>query len=386
MTIKTFLNDIASSIYRVGGCVRDGMLCLPVNDVDYVVVGVSAAAMLAAGFKQVGADFPVFLHPETQDEYALARTERKTGAGYSGFKAYADESVTLEDDLQRRDYTINAMAINHQGVVFDPYDGQDDLQRGILRHVGPAFSEDPMRVLRGARFAARYGFSIAPETEALMVELVQAGEMEHITRERIVVELEKGFTTSKPSVMLAVLQRTGALSSLFPEADQGILNDVSWYPDLDDLARSNADLGWAFLLAKTVSSPCRPVAERWRVGKDAMGVASTLDALSEDAVAPLELSPDALLTIWTKCDARRQPGRFFQALRVRAACAGLAQDTLAPILSYWERVDRVLRSVIEGDVLKSKPAGQDPQSWIRIARLAALQSAVSAPEGLTRQA
>lgn len=384
MITDDITKSFASSIYRVGGCVRDGMLGMPVHDIDYVVVGVTADEMLAAGFKKpVGADFPVFLHPVTADEYALARTERKSGKGYAGFQAYADPSVTLEEDLQRRDFTMNAMAMDSEGNVFDPYDGRDDLQRGILRHVGPAFSEDPLRLLRGARFAARYGFSIAPETEALMVDLVQAGEMETITRERIVIELEKGFSTAKPSLMLAVLQRTGALTRLFPEADQDVLSNASWHANLDDLVKSNAPLGWAFLLAKMVPSPCRPVAERWRVGKDAMGIASTLDVLSAAAVAPFDLSPDELLTIWSQCDARRQPDRFFEALRVRAACAGFAQDTLGPVLAYWARVDKISRSIVEGSVLKTKPADQDPQSWIRAARLDVLTQGLASSVELT---
>jgi tRNA nucleotidyltransferase/poly(A) polymerase len=376
MNFDEFMAKIDSSIYRVGGCVRDEIMGTPASDIDYVVVGINQADMLAAGFKQVGADFPVFLHPQTQDEYALARTERKVGLGYSGFEAYADESVTLEDDLKRRDFTLNAMAMDSVGNLFDPFEGLEDLQMGILRHVGPAFSEDPLRVLRGARFAARYGFSVAPETFALMVALVDAGEMETISRERIVSEFEKGFSTKSPSRMLSVLQRTGALARLFPEADQTILNDASWYAHLDDLARSNAPLGWSFLLAKMVPLPCRLVAGRWRVGKEAMNIASILDVLPASAVAPFELTPEELLSIWTQCDVRRQPDRFFSALRVRAACEGVTQKTLVQSVAYWGQVDSISRSIVEGDVLKLKPEEQTPQSWIRISRLLVLKGSL----------
>ena len=175
-------------IYLVGGAVRDALLGLPIKDKDWVVVGATPQGMLNAGYQQVGRDFPVFLHPQTREEYALARTERKSGSGYTGFTCYAAPDVTLEDDLQRRDLTINAMARDDDGEIIDPYNGLDDLENRLLRHVSPAFSEDPLRVLRVARFAARYahlGFRIADETMTLMREMNAAGELEHLTPERV---------------------------------------------------------------------------------------------------------------------------------------------------------------------------------------------------------
>lgn len=180
-----------TQIYCVGGAVRDALLGLPVNDKDWVVVGSTPEAMLAQGFQPVGKDFPVFLHPETHEEYALARTERKTSAGYQGFAVYAAPDVTLEQDLSRRDFTMNAIAMASNGELIDPYGGEADLRAGILRHVSDAFNEDPVRILRGARFAARFGFTIAPETLALMRDMVENGEVDALVPERVWQELAR---------------------------------------------------------------------------------------------------------------------------------------------------------------------------------------------------
>jgi tRNA nucleotidyltransferase (CCA-adding enzyme) len=207
--------------YLVGGAVRDALLGLPVKDKDWVVVG-ATPKMLDAGYQQVGRDFPVFLHPQSREEYALARTERKSGSGYTGFTCYAAPDVTLEQDLLRRDLTINALAQDNQGHIIDAYGGQDDLRNRILRHVSPAFSEDPLRVLRVARFAARYAhlsFRIADETMALMTAMTDAGELEHLTPERVWKETENALTTRNPQVFFQVLRDCGALKVLFPEID-----------------------------------------------------------------------------------------------------------------------------------------------------------------------
>jgi hypothetical protein len=198
-------------VYLVGGAVRDHLLGIESRDRDYVVVGSTPEKMLAAGFSQVGASFPVFLHPETGEEYALARTERKTGFGYHGFETFYDPTVTLEDDLARRDLTINSMAMDEDGKIIDPFNGQRDLKNRVLRHTSQAFSEDPLRVLRLARFAARYVFSVAQETQYLARQIVTAGELNHLPRERIWTELLKGFNESDPSLMLCVLREVGAL-------------------------------------------------------------------------------------------------------------------------------------------------------------------------------
>jgi tRNA nucleotidyltransferase (CCA-adding enzyme) len=206
-------------IYRVGGSVRDELLQIPSGDSDWVVVGATPEIMLASGFTPVGKDFPVFLHPDTRDEYALARTERKHGRGYRGFEFFATPEVTLEDDLRRRDLTINAMARGPDGSLIDPYGGAADLRAGILRHVSPAFAEDPLRVLRVARFAARFRFDIADETLRLMRDIVDSGELETLAPERVWQELSRGLSEAHPSWMLRALRACGALFALLPEVD-----------------------------------------------------------------------------------------------------------------------------------------------------------------------
>ncbi|OZB13989.1 MAG: multifunctional CCA tRNA nucleotidyl transferase/2'3'-cyclic phosphodiesterase/2'nucleotidase/phosphatase [Marinobacter sp. 34-60-7] len=215
-------------IYLVGGAVRDKRLGLEVKDRDWVVVGATPAEMLSLGFKQVGADFPVFLHPKTGEEYALARTERKQGQGYHGFTVYSAPDVTLEDDLRRRDLTINAMAETESGDLVDPFNGLQDLERKQLRHVSDAFAEDPLRILRTARFAARLqplGFSVHPDTLALMRRMVDAGELEHLVAERVWQECQRALNEQAPHVFLDVLRELGALKTLIPElTDDGVFS------------------------------------------------------------------------------------------------------------------------------------------------------------------
>jgi len=223
-------------IFTVGGAVRDELLGLPVQDRDYVVVGGSPDEMLARGFKPVGKDFPVFLHPKTHEEYALARTERKAGHGYKGFAFHASPDVRLADDLARRDLTINAIARADDGTLTDPFHGLADLQARILRHVGPAFVEDPVRILRVARFAARFTeFSIAPETMDLMRQMVLSGEVDHLVAERVWQELAKGLMEAKPSRMILVLRECGALARLLPELDClfGVPQRADYHPEID---------------------------------------------------------------------------------------------------------------------------------------------------------
>lgn len=253
--------------YRVGGVVRDTLLGHPFHETDWVVVGSAPEAMTAAGYTQVGRDFPVFLHPETKEEYALARTERKTGPGYRGFVVHADPAVTLEQDLERRDLTINAMAMSESGEIIDPYGGQQDLEAKLLRHVSAHFIEDPLRVLRVARFAARYrhlGFTIAPETLTLMKRIVSAGELAHLSTERVWVETSKALAEQHPQIYWQVLGECAALPELMPEllVSQGI----------DALARSAAftgrpDCRWAALLSDLPEARARAVSERIRAPK-----------------------------------------------------------------------------------------------------------------------
>lgn len=224
--------------YLVGGAVRDRLLDYPVKERDWLVVGETVDAMLARGFRPVGKDFPVFLHPETHEEYALARTERKTAPGYKGFAVYAAPDVTLEDDLRRRDLTINAMAIGNDGLLVDPFNGQQDLQNRILRHVSPAFGEDPVRILRVARFAARYahlGFKVAEETRQLMQDMAASGEADHLVAERVWAELHKALTETTPSAFFQTLRNCGALRVIFPEIDAlfGVPQPEKYHPEID---------------------------------------------------------------------------------------------------------------------------------------------------------
>ncbi|RLM04934.1 multifunctional CCA tRNA nucleotidyl transferase/2'3'-cyclic phosphodiesterase/2'nucleotidase/phosphatase [Gibbsiella quercinecans] len=225
-------------IYLVGGAVRDSLLKLPVVDRDWVVVGATPAQLLALGYQQVGKDFPVFLNPQTHEEYALARTERKSGQGYTGFTCYAAPDVTLEEDLQRRDLTINAIAQTPEGELIDPYGGVQDLNARVLRHVSDAFSEDPLRVLRVARFAARFahlGFTLEPETAALMRSMADGGELSALPAERVWKETEKALQSQSPQVYFQVLRACGALQVLFPEIDAlfGVPAPEKWHPEID---------------------------------------------------------------------------------------------------------------------------------------------------------
>lgn len=225
-------------VYLVGGAVRDKRLGVPVTDRDYVVVGATPDEMTARGFKPVGADFPVFLHPETKEEYALARTERKSGRGYKGFTVYAAPDVTLEDDLRRRDLTVNAMAETLDGRLIDPFGGARDLERKVLRHVSPAFAEDPVRILRVARFAARFaerGFTVADETVVLMRQMVESGEVDHLIPERVWAELERALGENMPSRFFEVLRACGALARLFPEIEAlyGVPQPPQHHPEVD---------------------------------------------------------------------------------------------------------------------------------------------------------
>ena len=225
-------------IYLVGGAVRDSLLNIDLKDKDWVVVGSTPTHMNSLGYQSVGQDFPVFLHPKTKEEYALARTERKSGQGYKGFTCYAEADVTLEEDLLRRDLTINAIAQSDKGLLIDPYHGQEDLKNRLLRHVSNAFVEDPLRVLRVARFAARFhylGFTIAPETMQLMKTLVSSGELSHLTSERVWQEWEKSLSSKHPDIFLSVLKECGALAVVLPEIDAlfGVPQPEQWHPEID---------------------------------------------------------------------------------------------------------------------------------------------------------
>ena len=265
-------------VYLVGGAVRDQLLNLPVKDRDWVIVGATPQTLIDLGYQQVGKDFPVFLHPQSKEEYALARTERKSGQGYTGFICDFSAEITLEQDLIRRDLTINAIAQDLQGNLYDPYHGVDDLRQRILRHVSPAFVEDPLRVLRVARFAARYhhlGFTIAPETLQLMQTLTQQGELQHLTADRIWAETEKALNEKNPEIYFETLRQVGALAALFPELDAlyGVPNPAKYHPEIDSFVHTMMVLQQATLLSEQVD--CHKSAVRFAAICHDLGKAKT---------------------------------------------------------------------------------------------------------------
>ncbi|QGM80525.1 multifunctional CCA addition/repair protein [Otariodibacter oris] len=341
-------------IYLVGGAVRDQLLGLPVKDKDWLVVGATPEQLLAEGYQQVGNDFPVFLHPKTREEYALARTERKSGKGYTGFICDFSPEVTLEQDLIRRDLTINAIAQELNGELHDFYGGLSDLNNKILRHVSPAFSEDPLRVLRVARFAARYhslGFSIADETVKLMREMTACGELNHLTAERVWLETQKAFATPSPQVYFQVLRKIGALKVLFPEVDAlfGVPQPEKHHPEIDcgihtlmvvEQAKKLAnqandpesvlfaalchDLGKALSPKEILPhhygheqkgvEPTRQLANRLKVPTHTKDFAKLVTEFHTHCHKIMELRPETVVKLFNKFDAWRKPQRFFDFL------------------------------------------------------------------------
>jgi len=295
-------------VYLVGGAVRDEILGRPSKDKDFVVVGSTPDEMLALGYKQVGADFPVFLHPDSGYEYALARTERKTGTGYQGFSVNADPSVTLEDDLRRRDLTINAMALDLEtNNLIDPFKGKHDLANGVLRHVSEAFAEDPLRVLRVARFRARYGFSIAHETQTLMSQLVEKGEMLHLTPERVWLEIEKGLMEKYPVMFIMALCSVEAWGSLFPTMRVGggfrALTIASTGLNLPFECRV------ACLLAETPYQDAMDILSKYKASVDTIRLVSNLHAI-KPALENTRHTPYSILQLFKSVDAFRRSVAF----------------------------------------------------------------------------
>ena len=338
-------------VYRVGGSVRDELLGLPVKDHDYVVVGSDPEEMVRLGYRPVGKDFPVFLHPQTKEEYALARTERKTGRGYKGFVVFAAREVTLEQDLARRDLTINAIACAEDGTLIDPFGGARDLRQGVLRHVSPAFAEDPVRILRVARFAARFAFEIAPETLTLMREMVADGEADHLVPERAWQELARGLSEARPSLMLEALRACGALARILPELDAlfGVPQPPQYHPEIDTglhtllvidyaaarrfglpvrFAALTHDLGkgttpreeWPRHIGHEERSVgmIRSMCERLRVPNDCRDLALLSARYHGQVHRAQELRPATLVKLFEHTDALRRPERFEELLQ---ACA-----------------------------------------------------------------
>ncbi len=368
--------------YRVGGFVRDHLLgneqrklgeldAALETDRDWVVVGSTPEQMIALGYRPVGKDFPVFLHPETQDEYALARTERKTGPGYTGFATHAAPDVTLEQDLARRDLTINAMALDDAGALIDPYNGKRDLEAGILRHVSPAFVEDPVRILRVARFAARFPkFSVAPETAALMRQMVRNGEADSLVPERVMQELSRGLMEQKPSRMLNVLVACGLIGRLFAELED--LGPTS--AALDRAAQMQLLLPSRFAVLAGACRSSRAVADflgKLRAQHDAAQLARLLVELRE----PLKNaeSSAAIVDVLERSDAFRRPERFEWLLLAFEAATDASAERFRRALQAAAQVDAgALASLHHND-----PA--EIQRAVRQARVVAVGGALSSP-------
>lgn len=400
-------------IYQVGGSVRDELQGRAVTDRDWVVVGATPEALLALGYRPVGRDFPVFLHPVTRDEYALARTERKAGRGYRGFEFRASPEVTLEEDLQRRDLTINAMARGEDGALIDPFGGAADLAAGVLRHVSPAFAEDPLRVLRVARFAARFGFIVAPETEAMMRSLAAGGELALLSPERVWQELARGLMELHPSRMLAVLRDCGALAQVLPEVDAlyGVPQPAGPHPEQDTGVHVALALDYA--AARDFALPARYAVLAHDLGKAetppaewpahhrhearSLRLASRMSARLK---VPLEcrdaarlaarwhgtvhraheLRPATLLDLLTAADALRRPERLDTLLAAceadamsRPGTPGAEYAPAAIVRGALETVRAVRMTAIAREAERKQARGDAIAAVIRSARLSALR-------------
>jgi tRNA nucleotidyltransferase (CCA-adding enzyme) len=413
---------MAARFYIVGGAVRDTLLGLPASDRDWVAVGTTPEELLAAGYKPVGRDFPVFLHPQTHEEVALARTERKSGRGYHGFVFQADRGVTLEEDLARRDLTINAIAQAEDGTLVDPYGGQRDLQQRVLRHVSPAFVEDPVRLLRVARLAARFhDFSIAPETMALLRAMVANGEVDALVPERVWQELARGLMAERPSRMLQVLRDCGALARLLPEVDRlwGVPQPAAHHPEvdtgvhlllvLDCSARLHTPLPvrWACLvhdLGKGTTPPeawpkhhghearsaqlAQQVAERLRVPGDCRALADTVAREHGNVHRSGDLGAAAVLRLFERCDALRRADRFALLLQACECDArgrtGLEDRLYAPgqrLPGLLQAALAVDTAAVAGEAMARGLQGPAIGQAVHQARLAAVARALS--EGQT---
>ncbi len=398
--------------YLVGGAVRDELLDLPVIDRDWVVVGATPDKMLELGFTPIGRDFPVFLHPYSKEEYALARTERKSGKGYKGFTIYASEDVTLEQDLQRRDLTINAIARNRSGTLVDPYNGQADIKSRTLRHVSDAFGEDPVRILRTARFAARFesrGFTVAGTTLKLMRKMVKNGEVDTLVAERIWQELQAALSTDRPSVFFTTLRDCGALKCIFPEIDAlfGIPQTLHYHPEIDtgahvmmvlDRARKlsdDIDVHYAALthdLGKALTPkfrwPSHPgheaagvplvtqMSQRYRVPTETTRLAEIMSDQHLNMHRLAELRPQTILKMLKKLDAFRKPGRVEKfALACQADSQGRGGDfqnmpypQTTQIQAYFEAAN----AVDAGRIAKAQSNPGDIPAAIDRARIRAI--------------
>jgi tRNA nucleotidyltransferase (CCA-adding enzyme) len=405
-------------IYLVGGSVRDRLLGLPASDRDYVVVGATPEQMLASGYQPVGKDFPVFLHPQTKEEYALARTERKSGRGYTGFAFHAAPDVTLEDDLRRRDLTINAMAMDEHGQMVDPYGGARDIASKTLRHVSEAFAEDPLRVLRLARFAARFTeFSVAPETMALCRQLVDEGEIRELVAERVWQELSRGLMEAQPSRMFGVLRDCGALAVLAPELDRlwGVPQKAIYHPEIDtgihimQVIDYAANRGWPLAtryaaLTHDLGKGLTPadilpahhahearsaklvdtLSARWRVQREVAELARAVAAEHGNLGKLKDMRPTTVHDVLMRCDAIRRPERFVHMLDACEAdkssrrAVGLPESAGEPFVAraYAMAALAAMQSVDAGAIAARLATAGKPEriaAEVRDARIAAIR-------------
>lgn len=378
-------------IYRVGGAVRDRLLGLPVQDQDWVVVGATPQQMLALGFKPVGRDFPVFLHPQTHEEYALARTERKSAPGYKGFEVHASPEVTLEQDLARRDLTINAMAEDDKGRLIDPYGGQQDLKRRLLRHVSPAFAEDPVRILRAARFAARFkhpfDFTVAPETLQLMHWMVQQGEVDALVPERVWQELARGLWEAHPGEMFLVLDQCAAFGRLFPELTLWwTLNAPAALASLAAAANHRFSLdvrlaAWLCALLQDAPQQGRilieQLSQRLRLPNEVADLARLTCEQCHEITHSLQAGPEEIMTLLERLDAIRRPARFENLLAAHACY--LTQDIHSPYIDQDQSINSRLRLALEAvlevpaaELARTSPDSKQIPERIRRARIKAI--------------
>jgi len=406
------MKNSAFKIYCVGGAVRDGLLGLRVQDHDWVVVGATPAQMEVLGYRPVGKDFPVFLHPETHEEYALARTERKTALGYKGFAVYAAPDVTLEQDLSRRDFTVNAIAQAEDGTLIDPYNGIADLRAGILRHVSAAFSEDPVRILRAARFVARFGFTIAPETLELMRAMVVNGEVDALVVERVWQELSRGLMEKNPSRFITTLRDCGALKKILPEVDAlfGVPQPPQHHPEidcgihtmmvLDDTAKHDYALEVRFaalmhdlgkgntpkdILPRHIGHEARSVAllrglcDRLRVPGECRDLGLLVARYHGDVHRAQQLRPDTIVRIFQHCDAWRKPERFMQLLEACTSDArgrtGHQQDEY-PQAAFLQRMLLAAQAVNAGEIAQQCADKNLIAARVSEARIVAVEQAM----------
>ena len=406
------MKDNALKIYCVGGAVRDGLLGLPVQDRDYVVVGSTPEEMVARGFRPVGKDFPVFLHPDTHEEYALARTERKTAHGYQGFAVYASPDVTLEQDLLRRDFTVNAIAQDADGKLIDPHNGIADLRAGILRHVSPAFSEDPVRILRAARFAARFNFTIVPDTLTLMRAMVNNGEVDALVAERVWQELARGLMEKKPSRFFETLRNCGALAKILPEIDAlfGVPQPEKHHPEIDcgihtllviddaalhdyalevRFAAATHDLGKAttpkYILPRHIGHELRSVelvkqlSQRLRVPSECRDLALLTARYHGDIHRAFELRAETIIKLFQSADVWRRPERFTHLLQACTSDArgrtGHEQDAY-PQADYLLQLLAAARAVDAGEIARQCSDERDIAAAVQQARIRSIEEIV----------